>query len=67
MRAIVVALLVVVWTGSNVGLTAQQTFSGVISDSTCGASHAAIAGPAMMSDRECAFHCLKALAKLRAG
>jgi len=63
MRAIIIALLVVVWTGSNVGLTAQQTFSGVISDSTCGASHAAIAGPAVMSDRECAFHCLKALAK----
>ncbi|MSO30278.1 MAG: hypothetical protein EXQ48_04935 [Acidobacteria bacterium] len=63
MRAIVIALLVMVWTGARVGLTAQQTFSGVISDSTCGASHAAIAGPARMSDRECAFHCLKALAK----
>ncbi len=63
MRARVIALLVMVCTGSSVGLTAQQTVSGVLSDSTCGASHAAIAGPAKMSDRECAFQCLKALAK----
>jgi hypothetical protein len=56
-------LLVVAWVSSSIGLRAQQTFSGVISDSTCGTSHAAIAGPAKMTDRECAFHCLKALAK----
>jgi len=57
------ALLIIACVGSTVGLTAQQTLSGVISDSTCGASHAAIAGPAGMTDRECAFYCLKALAK----
>ncbi len=63
MQNVLHLLLVSGWIGSTVGLAAQQTFSGVISDSRCGASHAAIAGPAKMSDRECAFHCLKALAK----
>ena len=40
-----------------------QTWSGVLSESTCAGSHQAIAGPAGMSERECAFHCLKGLAK----
>ena len=40
-----------------------QTWSGVLSESKCGASHQAIAAPLGMSERECAFHCLKGLAK----
>jgi hypothetical protein len=40
-----------------------QTWSGVISDSKCGASHEAMAAKSAMSDRQCAFHCLNALAK----
>ena len=42
---------------------APQTWSGVLSESKCGASHQAIASAAGMSERECAFHCLKGLAK----
>jgi hypothetical protein len=41
-----------------------RTWSGVLSESVCGASHQATAGPAGMSDRECVFHCLKGLAKV---
>ena len=40
-----------------------QTWSGVLSDSTCGASHAAVAAASGMTERLCAFHCLKNLAK----
>jgi hypothetical protein len=40
-----------------------QTWSGVLSENKCAGSHQAIAGPAGMSERECAFHCLKGLAK----
>jgi hypothetical protein len=43
--------------------TAPQTWNGVLSESTCGASHGAIAAPAKMTERECTFHCLKGLAK----
>src|SRR5262245_23134018 len=39
----------------------QQVWSGRLSDSMCGASHQMKAGN--MSDRECLFECLKALAK----
>ena len=40
-----------------------QTWSGVLSESTCGASHQAMAASMGMSERECAFHCLKGLSK----
>ncbi len=40
-----------------------RTWSGVLSENKCGASHQAIATPLGMSERECAFHCLKGLAK----
>jgi hypothetical protein len=42
---------------------APQTWSGVLSDSTCGGSHQTIAAKGGMTERECAFHCLKSLAK----
>lgn len=41
-----------------------QTWSGVLSESKCGASHGAMAASVGMTERECAFHCLKGLAKL---
>ena len=41
----------------------QRTWSGVLSESKCGASHEAVASSLKMTDRECAFHCLKGLAK----
>lgn len=41
-----------------------QTWSGVISDSTCGMSHEAMAAKSgTTTDRLCAFHCVNALAK----
>ena len=42
---------------------APQTWSGHLSDSTCGGSHQAMSAKAGMTERECAFHCLKALGK----
>jgi len=41
----------------------QQTWSGIVSDSICGASHQMKAAAAKMSQRECLFECIKALAK----
>lgn len=41
----------------------QRTWSGVLSDSRCGASHESMASALKITERECAFHCLKSLAK----
>jgi hypothetical protein len=41
----------------------QQIWTGKLSDSMCGASHQTMAAAANMSDRECIFECIKALAK----
>ena len=41
----------------------QRTWSGVLSEEKCGASHEAMATSLKMTERECAFHCLKGLAK----
>src|SRR5687768_3888188 len=56
-------LIAIVLVSSSIGLSAQQTLSGVISDSTCGASHQSMATASQMTERECAFHCVKMLAK----
>lgn len=40
-----------------------QTWSGVLSENKCGASHEAMASSLKMTERECAFHCVKSLAK----
>jgi hypothetical protein len=40
-----------------------QTWSGVVSENKCGDSHQAVIGSTGMTERECAFHCLKGLAK----
>jgi hypothetical protein len=58
-RVLTTALLIGVATVMSVA--AQQTFSGRLSESTCGASHQPRAGS--LSDRQCLFLCIKALAK----
>ena len=40
-----------------------RTWSGMLSESKCGASHEAMATSLKMTERECSFHCLKGLAK----
>ena len=42
---------------------AQQTFTGRLSDSRCGASHQSPTLAGALTDRECLFACIKALAK----
>ena len=44
-----------------VSLAGQQAFSGRLSETTCGASHHAVAGS--LTDRQCVFMCIKRLAK----
>jgi hypothetical protein len=46
-----------------IAASAQQGFSGRISDSTCGASHQAAAAAKGLTDRQCLLACLKALSK----
>jgi hypothetical protein len=41
----------------------QRTWSGVLCEEMCGASHQALATSLKMTERECAFHCLKGLSK----
>lgn len=41
----------------------QQTFTGKISDSECGASHQAKAAAASLTDRQCVVACIKALSR----
>ena len=41
----------------------QQVFSGRLSDSMCGASHQMKAAAGKVSERECLFECIKALAQ----
>jgi hypothetical protein len=45
------------------GQPPQQTWSGVISDSKCGASHQTTAAAGGMTERECAIDCVTGLAK----
>ncbi len=46
-----------------VSATAQQAFTGRISDSTCGASHQTHGGAKGLTDRQCLLACIKALSK----
>jgi hypothetical protein len=57
------AVALVMYLGSAPLAQEPQTWSGVLSENTCGASHQAMAAPLKMSERECAFHCMKGLAK----
>ena len=52
----------VMYLGSTPLAQGPQTWSGVLSENTCGASHQARAASLGMSARACAFHCLKGLA-----
>ncbi len=62
MRNRLVAVLIVCL-GSAPFAQSPQTWSGVISESKCAASHQSVAASSGMTERECAFHCLKGLAK----
>ncbi len=62
LQLIVVAVCLSAAVGGQTQQTAQ-TWSGILSDSTCGGSHKAMSAAAGMTERECGFHCLKALAK----
>jgi hypothetical protein len=42
---------------------AQQTWTGVVSDTICGASHRAMASQAGVDDKECTIQCVKSNAK----
>ena len=58
----VIAALVMYF-GSAPRAQEQRTWTGVLSEDTCGASHQAMAASSKMTERECAFHCLKGLAR----
>jgi hypothetical protein len=53
----------VMYLGSTPLAQSPQTWSGVLSENKCGASHQTLAASLGMTERECAFHCLKGLAK----
>ena len=57
------AVAVVLYFGVVPRAQEPQTWSGVLSENKCGASHQAMAASLAISDRACAFHCLKSLAK----
>ena len=57
------AVGLVMYLGSTPLAQEPRTWSGVLSESKCGASHQAIAASTGMTERECAFHCLKSLAR----
>jgi hypothetical protein len=56
------AFAFIVWV-SAIPAAAQQTFTGRLSDGRCGASHRTKAAAGALTDRECLFACIKALAK----
>jgi hypothetical protein len=58
-----VAAGLVIYLGSAPLAQEPRTWSGVLSENKCGASHQAMAASTGMNERECAFHCLKGLAK----
>lgn len=58
-----IAAGLVMYLGSTPLAQSPQTWSGVLSENKCGASHQAMASSLNMTDRECAFHCLKGLAR----
>jgi hypothetical protein len=57
--AIVAVMAVSLVTGSRTINAAEQSWNGAISDSMCGASHAAMStGGAKVSDRDCTIACV---------
>jgi hypothetical protein len=61
----ILALAVLAWvtTGLSQDAQTEQVWSGRLSDSMCGASHHMKADAGSLSERECVFECIKALAK----
>jgi hypothetical protein len=57
------AMALLVWTISAASQDQQQTWTGTISDSMCGASHQKMSAAAKWTDRECIFECIKGLKK----
>src|SRR5262245_6914695 len=62
-KAIAAILLTWVTAAPSQDQQTQQVWSGRVSDSMCGASHQMKAAGGKMSERECLFECIKALAK----
>jgi len=59
----VVGLILLTWATVSSQDPSPQVWSGRLSDSMCGASHQMKADAGKMSERECIFECIKALAK----
>jgi hypothetical protein len=59
----VVGLILLTWATASSQDPSPQVWSGRLSDSMCGASHQMKADAGKMSERECIFECIKALAK----
>ncbi len=57
--SVFVLIVFVTYTGFS---APEQTWTGTISDSMCGASHMKRAAAEHLSDRECVIECIKALA-----
>ena len=57
------AAAIVMYLGSVPLAQEPRTWSGVLTESKCAGSHEAMAASLGMSDRACAFHCIKGLAK----
>ena len=60
MHVVVVTSLALVWTTGMRLLASEQTWTGKISDSLCGASHQQMASQAGLSDQQCTVECVKA-------
>lgn len=59
---LVVIMVVTMWLGLGGAFAAEQTWTGTISDSMCGASHQARSRSENLTDRQCVIECIKALA-----
>jgi hypothetical protein len=61
----VLGVIVITWVtvASSQNRENQQVWNGRLSDSMCGASHQAMAAARNLSERDCLFECIKALAK----
>jgi hypothetical protein len=62
MRRVCGLAIVIAW-ATVMPAAAQQTFTGRLSDSMCGASHQSKASAGTLTDRECLLACINALAR----
>jgi hypothetical protein len=63
MRFTITSVAVVVFLAFSAPSTPEQTWTGTISDSMCGASHAKRAEAGHWTERECVIECIKGLAE----